>query len=109
MAEIRSFCAWAYWAAKRCIYCGRRLSFFKGRSDSKMRDYIVPLSRGGEELAENIVACCRECHLLKGEYVNYSLLPPASNRSQLLRDIREYLAQARQFIGPRSSMTDLSR
>lgn len=109
MAEIRSYCAWAYLAAKRCVFCGRRLSFFRGRSDSKVKDYLVPLARGGQESVENIVACCRDCHILKGEYVNYSLLPLGSNRAQLLHDIREYLAQARQFIGPRRSMTDLSR
>ena len=109
MGEIKSFCARSFLAAKLCAYCGRRLSYFGGRYDSRVKDYIVPASKGGEDLPENVVASCKECHVLKGDYLNYSLLPLFLNRSRLLADIRRYLREVRQVVGSRVSMMDLQR
>lgn len=109
MGEVKSFCKRSYIAAKLCSYCGRRLSYFGGRSDSKTRDHIVPLSKGGEDLAENLIASCKECHVLKGDYLNYSLLPLFLNRSRLIADIRRYLREVRQVVGARASIMDGQR
>lgn len=109
MGEVKSFSTRSYLAAKLCTYCGRRLSFFGGRYDSKVKDYIVPLPKGGEDLSENIVASCKECHVLKGDYLNYSLLPLFLNRPRLIADIRRYLSEVRLVIGSRPSMMDLPR
>lgn len=109
MGAVKSFCVWSYLAAKVCAYCGRRLSFLGGRYDSKVKDHMVPLSRGGEDIAENIVACCKECHVLKGDYLNFALLPLSLNRPRLIADIRRYLREVRQVVGSRSSIIDLPR
>lgn len=109
MGEVKSFCTRSFLAAKLCTYCGRRLSFFRGRSDSKIKDYLVPLSKGGEDLPENIVASCKECHVLKGDYLNYTLLPLFMNRPRLLADTRRYLREVRQVVGSRGSMMDFPR
>ncbi|MFQ5903223.1 MAG: HNH endonuclease [Candidatus Binatia bacterium] len=109
MGEVKSFCALSYLAAKVCTYCGRRLSLLGGRFDSKVKNHVVPLSRGGEDVPENVVACCRECHLLKGEYLNYTLLPLFLNRPRLIADIKRYLREVRQVVGNRSSIIDLPR
>ncbi len=109
MGEVKSFCARSYLAARVCAYCGRRLSFFGGRFDSKVKNHVVPLSRGGEDLPENIVACCKECHLLKGDYLNYTLLPLFLNRPRLIADIRRYLSEVRQVVGSPISIIDFSR
>ena len=107
MGELKSFCARAFVAAKLCSYCGRRLSFYGGRFDSKVRDYLVPLSKGGLNVPENAVACCKECHTLKGDYLNYALLPLMTHRPRLIADIRRYLAEIKQLVGSRSSIMDL--
>ena len=107
MGEVKSFCARAFVAAKLCGYCGRRLSVFGGRFDSKVRDYLVPLSKGGQDVPENIAASCKECQYLKGDYFNYALLPLASNRPRLLADIRRYVTEIRQLVGTRSSIMDV--
>ncbi|MBI2358170.1 MAG: HNH endonuclease [Deltaproteobacteria bacterium] len=107
MAEVKSFCARAYHLAKLCAYCGRRLSCFGGRLDSKVKDFIVPLAKGGRDVSENIVAACKECHLLRGDYLNYALLPLRLNRPRLIADVRRYLREARQGLGARSSLMDL--
>ena len=107
MGEVKSFCARSFLAAKVCAYCGRRLSFFGGRFDSKVRDHLVPLAKGGLDVAENIIASCKECHMLKGDYLNYALLPLIPNRPRLITDIRRYLAEIRQLVGSRSSIMDL--
>jgi len=109
MGEVKSFCTRSYIAAKQCGYCGRRLSYFGGRSDSKVKDYIVPLSKGGEDLPENSVASCKECHVLKGDYLNYSLLPLFLNRPRMLADVRRYLKEVRQVVSPRTSIMDFQR
>ncbi len=109
MGEVSSFCKHSYTAAKLCSYCGKRLSYFGGRSDSKVRDHIVPLSKGGVELPENVVASCKECHVLKGDYLNYSLLPLFLNRPRLIADIRRYLREVRQVVSPRTSIMDFQR
>jgi hypothetical protein len=107
MGEVKSLCARAFAAAKLCSYCGRRLSFFGGRFDSKVRDYLVPLCKGGLDVPENVVACCKECHVLKADYLNYALLPLASNRPRVISDIRRYLAEIKQLVGSRASIMDV--
>jgi 5-methylcytosine-specific restriction endonuclease McrA len=106
MGEVKSFCARAFVAAKLCSYCGRRLSVFGGRFDSKVRDYLVPLSKGGQDIPENIAASCKECQFLKGDYLNYALLP-LDSRPRLLTDVRKYIAEIKQLVGTRSSIMDL--
>ncbi len=107
MGEVKSFCAKVFAAAKRCSYCGRRLSFYGGRFDSKVRDFLVPLSKGGMDVPENIIACCKECYVLKGDYLNYALLPLVTNRPRLITDIRRYLSEIKQLVGNRASIMDL--
>lgn len=109
MAEIKSYCAHSYVANKFCTYCGRRFSIFAGRFDSKVKDYIVPLSRGGVDMPENIVASCKECRVLKGDYLNYDLLPLLLNRPRLIGDIKRYLREVRQIVGNPGTIVDLSR
>lgn len=69
----------------------------------------MPLSKGGEDVPENTVASCKECHVLKGEYLNFALLPLLSNRARLIDDVRCYTKEVRQVIGVRSSVMDLPR
>jgi hypothetical protein len=108
MGEVKSFCARAFVAANLCSYCGRRLSFYGGRYDSKVRDYLVPLSKGGLDVPENAIASCKECHMLKGDYLNYALLPLGTNRPRLITDVRRYLVEIKQLVvGSRSSIMDL--
>ncbi|HEY2989468.1 MAG TPA: HNH endonuclease signature motif containing protein [Candidatus Binatia bacterium] len=106
MGEVKSFCAKSFIAAKLCSYCGRRLSFFGGRYDSKVRDYLVPLSKGGLDIPENTVASCKECHILKADYLNYALLPFLPNRPRLIVDVKRYLEEIKQLVGSRSSIMD---
>jgi 5-methylcytosine-specific restriction endonuclease McrA len=46
----------------RCQYCGRR-----GTAFELTLDHILPRSRGGKTLAENLCAACRECNNRKGD------------------------------------------
>lgn len=42
-------------AGKVCVYCG---------DPANSRDHVIPLSKGGNSLPENIVPCCRLCNSL---------------------------------------------
>jgi 5-methylcytosine-specific restriction endonuclease McrA len=44
----------------RCLYCGGQFS----RSELT-RDHVVPISRGGSDKWENLVAACKRCNWLK--------------------------------------------
>lgn len=44
----------------RCAYCSISLSL-----DTITRDHVMPLSRGGKDTWENVVACCPTCNYLK--------------------------------------------
>lgn len=44
----------------RCQYCDARLSIATGT-----RDHVVPLSRGGPDTLENVVASCKPCNARK--------------------------------------------
>ena len=63
-------------ARRKCRYCGRAMS----KKVAEV-DHIIPKSRGGTDDPRNLVLCCRECNLSKGnktviEWVR-SILPVA--------------------------------
>ena len=43
---------------KQCEYCGR--------TDELSWDHLIPQSKGGPDIAENLVLCCRGCNSSKG-------------------------------------------
>jgi len=57
----------------QCLYCG---NFFLPADLS--RDHVQPVSRGGEDKWENLVAACKRCNQRKGNFllseINMSLL-----------------------------------
>jgi len=42
----------------RCQYCGK---------SAESIDHVVPRSKGGDHVWENVVACCRRCNTSKGD------------------------------------------
>lgn len=51
----------------RCMYCGRHRSGLRGR-EFLTRDHVVPLSRGGENVWENVVTACSCCNNRKANH-----------------------------------------
>jgi len=51
----------------RCMYCGRHRSVLRGR-EFLTRDHVVPLSRGGENVWENVVTACSCCNNRKANH-----------------------------------------
>ena len=46
----------------KCCYCLRDLKTYEREAD-----HYIPLSRGGEHAASNMVVCCRSCNSKKGD------------------------------------------
>lgn len=44
-----------------CLYCGNQFSRYQ-----LTRDHVVPISRGGRDVWENVVAACLACNVRKG-------------------------------------------
>ncbi len=44
-----------------CLYCGQEI-----RRQHLTRDHVIPLSRGGKDIWENVVAACFNCNSRKG-------------------------------------------
>ncbi len=65
-----------------CQYCGRHRGQLKGRQ-FLTRDHILPLSRGGDNSWQNLVASCSPCNNRKGDRL------PVEAGMRLLTEPRE--------------------
>lgn len=64
----------------RCQYCGRHKAQLRGR-EFLTRDHILPMSRGGVNIWQNVVTACSACNNRKGSHLPdevgmYPLHPP---------------------------------
>lgn len=50
----------------KCVYCGKKLSDFFDTT----RDHIIPISKGGHNIKENVVPSCRSCNAKKSNKIN---------------------------------------
>ena len=57
-------------------------------------DHFVPLSKGGEDSADNRVTSCRPCNMLKGDFAPAESLEQLGREAYLLQ-IREHIARQR--------------
>ena len=48
-----------------CFYCESEITFYRKKPNSLEIDHRVPVSRGGGDHVENLVATCRHCNSLK--------------------------------------------
>ena len=74
----------------RCPYCDTDFLASYDNFYSWNCDHIVPLSRGGDNDAENLVSCCRTCNALKRSYV-----PIGNTRPERIADARRYIQEKR--------------
>lgn len=51
-----------------CQYCGRHRSELRGR-EFLTRDHILPVSRGGTNVWDNVVTACSKCNNRKGDHL----------------------------------------
>lgn len=84
-----------------CMYCARAFA-----PSALTRDHIIPLSRGGGDRWENVVAACRRCnqhkanHLLEEISVELVALPYCPNNAEYLALInsRRILGDQMEFL-----------
>jgi CRISPR/Cas system Type II protein with McrA/HNH and RuvC-like nuclease domain len=49
-----------------CVYCGRKMIVSSTCSGGATFDHIIPFCRGGANMINNVVPCCRRCNESKG-------------------------------------------
>lgn len=87
-----------------CQYCGRHRSELRGRQ-FLTRDHILPLSRGGGNTWENVVASCSPCNNRKGnrlpEEAGMKLIstPTEPNHVHLVWAVRRLTPIQAKYIG----------
>lgn len=71
---------------RRCQYCGRKLP-----TSELSLDHIIPRSRRGKTVWENVVTCCEDCNVKKGGRLPWEVgmrlvrKPTKPSRSPLIR------------------------
>lgn len=89
-----------------CLYCSRQFP-----AAALTRDHVVPISRGGRDRWQNVVAACRRCNQFKGnrllEEIGWELvaLPYRPNNAEYLALInsRRILADQMDFLSAQFS------
>ena len=66
-----------------CAYCGKAL-----RDTNKSLDHVIPQCAGGKGYANNIVICCKNCNLAKG---NLDINTFLANSELRLQNFHNYL------------------
>ena len=51
----------------RCFYCNKRMGLYFENEYSFSIDHYLAQSKGGKDIPANLVFCCRDCNLLKGD------------------------------------------
>ena len=87
-----------------CQYCGRHRSELRGRQ-FLTRDHILPLSRGGGNSWENVVASCSPCNNRKGNHLPEEVglklrsVPREPNHVHLVWAVRRLTPIQAKYIG----------
>lgn len=90
--------------AYSCQYCGRPRSQLRGR-EFLTRDHIIPLSRGGGNVWENVVTACSVCNNRKGSHLPdevhmHPIQPPREpNYVELVWAVRKVTPTQAKYIG----------
>ena len=89
-----------------CLYCGKH---FEERTLT--RDHVIPMSKGGEDIWNNVVSACRRCNQFKGnKFLNETnmellALPYTPNHAEHLALINSHRIRSDQmeFLRPNFS------
>ena len=93
-----------------CLYCGKYVEECK-----LTRYHVIPMSKGGEDIWNNVVSACRRCNQLKGNKLlsdtNFELLalPYTPNHAEYLALINSHRIRSDQMEFLRPSFGRQSR
>tara|TARA_Y100000004_G_scaffold73744_1_gene82844 strand:- start:444 stop:1169 length:726 start_codon:yes stop_codon:yes gene_type:complete len=71
-----------YWRAngidpKRCTYCNAWHTKWANNWKTAVGDHVIPLAKGGKDVLENLMPCCRSCNCSKGaKILGEEWIPP---------------------------------
>lgn len=79
-------------AGFKCEYCDKDLLASVDNYKEWQRDHIIPLSKGGEDINENIAISCKTCNVnIKGRWNPVSESTSENpTRQELISIVREY-------------------
>jgi|TARA_R110000764_G_scaffold176850_1_gene263006 5-methylcytosine-specific restriction endonuclease McrA len=79
-------------AGFKCEYCDKDLLASVDNYKEWQKDHIIPLSKGGEDINENIAISCKTCNVnIKGRWNPADESTPENlTRQELITIVREY-------------------
>jgi len=86
----------------QCQYCGKKF-----RSEELTIDHIVPISKGGRDKWQNVVAACKKCNNKKGSHlpqdiamwpINKPLVPTSATFLHLIRHMGNHREAWRKYL-----------
>ncbi|MGL5480224.1 MAG: HNH endonuclease [Clostridium sp.] len=72
----------------RCFYCGKELKI-----KQRTIDHIIPLNRGGKTEYNNLIVCCKQCNIEKGDMT--------------IKEYRKYLTKKEEFLKAINSQIEI--
>lgn len=89
-----------------CSYCETPITFYSKKSDSLEIDHKIPVSRGGTNDDDNLVAACRTCNRAKGdmtdsEFAEWRAKSAASHANGEIRNPNSEVSPQRKEVGGR--------
>jgi len=77
----------AYWKSqgidpKRCTYCDAWYRQWEHDWKTSVGDHVIPITKGGDDVMENLVPCCFKCNASKGNRILYEeWIPPKERKA----------------------------
>jgi 5-methylcytosine-specific restriction endonuclease McrA len=83
-------------AGFKCEYCDKDLLASVDNYKEWQKDHIIPTSKGGEDINENIALSCKTCNVnIKSRWNPADVAGENASRQELIKAVREFVREKR--------------
>ncbi|MEH6458220.1 MAG: HNH endonuclease signature motif containing protein [Cocleimonas sp.] len=83
-------------AGFKCEYCDKDLLASVDNYKEWQKDHIIPTSKGGEDINENIALSCKTCNMnIKSRWNPADVAGENASRQELIKAVREFVREKR--------------
>jgi 5-methylcytosine-specific restriction endonuclease McrA len=83
-------------AGFKCEYCDKDLLASVDNYKEWQKDHMIPTSKGGEDINENIALSCKTCNMsIKSRWNPADVAGENASRQELIKAVREFVREKR--------------